>query len=308
LIARRSIIAIFAIGLTLALAANSAGAATRLGSTCTSNSDASGYIVIDPATGTSTTGGVITRWGMTSGTSADYYSLQLVVLSATGAPNIYSIVSSSAVLPVVLGANSVASQISIKPGQLIGSFGPGAGAMTCYGESATARVVPASSPLTPGTVLPASLAIAAAPAIYADVEADIDADGFGDESQDLCPQSAKFQIACANPVLTVKKLSTKTSFKAIVSADIATAVTSVATVKLPAKTNGKAKTLTLKSKLINATPGVKKQLTIKYSNSLKNALAALSKKKSLKLKVAVTAAGLIGNDVEKLTVKLRGTK
>jgi hypothetical protein len=49
-------------------------------------------------------------------------------------------------------------------------------------------------------------------------------------------------------------------------------------------------------------------LTIKYSNSLKTALEALSKKKSLKLKVAITATGLIGNDVENFIVKLHGTK
>jgi hypothetical protein len=247
---------------------------------------------------------------MNSGTNATYYALQLVVLAPTGAPNTYSVSSNSATLPIVFGANSIAARIPIKPGQVIGTWGPtpSPGAMTCSWGSATARIVAASTPLVPGTVLPPSIAFNNAPAIYADVEADIDGDGFGDETQDLCPQSAIFQIACANPVLTAKKRSTGTSFKALVSSDIATTITSTATVKLPAKKNKKAKTLTLKSKPIKATPGVTKQLTIKYSNSLKNALASLSKKKSLKLKVSISAAGLLGSTVKNYTVKLPGTK
>jgi hypothetical protein len=263
--------------------------------------------VVEPATSTAAAGGVITRWGVNSGTTADYYSINLVVLAPTGVPNGYSVVSITEALPVKFGANSTAAQIPIKAGQLIGSWGAAA-ALTCNVGSSTARVLTVADKPIPGSVLPIGLPTTRPPALYADVEADVDGDGFGDETQDLCPKSAKFQIACPVPVLTARKISTGKSFRASVKVDIATTVTGTATVKLPATKSKKAKTLKLKSKSFNSIAGAKKQLTIKYPNSLKNALAKLSAKKSLKLSVTITAQGVLDSSMKKFTVKLAGTK
>lgn len=297
----------FVIALSLATVAAPAGASTRIGSTCGADSDASNYVVADSATGTALSGGVVTKWGLNSLSGATYYSANLLVLSPNGTPNGYSVASVTAALPVKLGANAIASRIPIKPGQVIGIWGEAA-ALTCSGGSTTARAFAAPTLPAAGATLPPALAISNVPALFADIESDVDGDGFGDESQDLCPQSAQLQIACPTPVLTARTISTRKAFKARVSADVAATIAASATLKLPAKKKKKAKILTLKSKRINAIGGVKTELTIKYPKTLKTALAALSKKKSLKLKVSITAAGLLSNDVEKITVKLRGTK
>jgi hypothetical protein len=145
-------------------------------------------------------------------------------------------------------------------------------------------------------------------ALWAKLEPDADHDGFGDESQDGCPNNAQLQVACPKPILSAFKLTSLNSFQALITTDFVTTVTGVGTVKLPAAKGKKGKRLTLSSKTIATAPGTQQKLTIKYPSALKHALAELSHKKSLTLNVTITAVGVFENGVKTFKVKLPGKK
>jgi hypothetical protein len=275
-----------------------------------SNLGPSGAILFDPLTETVATTGVITKWGngypTGSGPIMDYPQT-LLVLSPTGATT-YTVSYIGNTLHTVAGGSSANVTVPVKPGQIVTTWGNPMSPV-CVGPPTAFRLATAATLPTLGSTLTTSTGTTAATVgRYFVVEPDADGDGFGDETQDKCPEHATAQIPCATPVLSAFKLSSAKSFKALVTTDTITTVDAIGTVKLPAAKGKKAKTLTLKSNTVATAPGTQQTLTIKYPSALKKALAKLSHKKSLKLSVTVTAKGVVQSATKKLNGQLAGKK
>jgi hypothetical protein len=138
--------------------------------------------------------------------------------------------------------------------------------------------------------------------VVAVVEPDADNDGYGDETQDGCPQSAAFHSAC--PAITIDSFSlpAKGAVKIVVSVSSAAPVSVAGTVK-----TGKGKPVKLKAPTRTLQPGTLNRFKLAFPAKLKSALGDLSPSRSLQLKVtakATSAAGAVSAD--HLKVKLKG--
>jgi hypothetical protein len=135
------------------------------------------------------------------------------------------------------------------------------------------------------------------------IEPDADNDGFGDETQDKCPQSASTQGECPTIKLDLSSaVKKKGSVVVLVTATSEAPVKVAGTVKL-----GKGKTAKLSGGKHTVKPGKISHFTLKFPGKLKTALANLPKSQSLKLKVTASATDLIGRIAkDQLKVKLKG--
>ena len=147
-------------------------------------------------------------------------------------------------------------------------------------------------------------------ALSVTIEPDADNDGFGDETQDKCPRSAKLQTECPLISLSSFGIASRNSALALVASSSSAPVTVAATVTVPGKTKkgkkGKAKTLKLTGGTQTVAPGQLAQFVVAYSVPLKAALTALSPKKSLALTVsasAIDATGLLSSSTNTLRLK-----
>jgi hypothetical protein len=135
------------------------------------------------------------------------------------------------------------------------------------------------------------------------LEADVDNDGYGDETQDLCPRSAAAQIAC--PVVTLDAYSLAAgggAVKVLVATSSSAPVKVSGTVKLGK--SGKA-TLSAKAKAVPA--GKIVTFTLKFPGPLKEKLEELEPSKKLQLKIVASATDVAGGiSTDKLKAKLKG--
>jgi hypothetical protein len=140
-------------------------------------------------------------------------------------------------------------------------------------------------------------------AIWAQLEADADGDGYGDDTQDKCPQSAAFQNAC--PVLAISQQLSASSkqIKVLATASVNTSLTATATTKISSK-----KTVTFKSKASAFSAGQLKTVKLSLPSSVKSALAALKKSKKLKVTVTLSGNGLANTATSVKSISLPGTK
>jgi hypothetical protein len=138
--------------------------------------------------------------------------------------------------------------------------------------------------------------------VSARVEPDVDGDGYGDETQDKCPQSAAYQTAC--PVVTISSLPTVGS-KAVtvyVSTSLSAPVGVTATVNL-----GKGKTATLTAATQTVAPGSLTPFTLTLTSQVTKALKALPTKKTLAVSISASATNITGAaSTSATTAKLKG--
>lgn len=305
---RTRTIALFALALAALLSTSvQAGAATRIGSDC-------------PMTGTSATSlglpgtspissylvpadGVIVNWG--SNVNATSATEVLIVATQLG-PTQFRVDAASIASLVPPGVNNVPARIPVKAGQMIGSA---TSMLHCADVGSSVRVEMSATPTAVGSVhTPAAILTSSKLALFADIEADGDHDGFGDETQDKCPQLAAYQTTCPAPLLGATVIASGNSVTTWLTTDLATTAQASASVKLPASRTAKAKTLTFAASPVSTSPGALTKVTLRYPSSLKRALAKLSARKSLKLNVQIVADGILLDTTKKFTVKLRGSK
>jgi hypothetical protein len=147
---------------------------------------------------TSPIDGVVTRWrmrGFTEGASPAQILFR--VLKAAGTDTFTAVSSTSAMLPTSLGTHEFPAHTPIQRGDYIGLtqtagntiwqnfFGPGVGSFVFI-----------SGPFADGQTLSGISYSDEVVTMNADVEADADRDGYGDESQDKCPVDAATQGRC----------------------------------------------------------------------------------------------------------------
>lgn len=138
--------------------------------------------------------------------------------------------------------------------------------------------------------------------VVAKIEPDVDGDGYGDETQDKCPQSAAYQTAC--PVVTIgsKPFVGKKAVTLYVATSLSAPVGVTATVSLG---NGKKATLNAATKTV--APGTVTPFKLALTKTVTKALEELPTKQSLQLSIVASATNVTGSPSTRTSkVKLRG--
>ncbi|MDQ3726397.1 MAG: hypothetical protein M3335_10990 [Actinomycetota bacterium] len=204
------------------------------------------------------------------------------------------------------GVNNFSARIPVRAGDFIGAFGVVEGegeAVYCETGNPGERlgVIPGNPPLD-STAASAGEEAGYQVPIVVSVEPDADSDGFGDETQDQCPQSAAFQTACPPVSLSTTKQVRKGSVTVIVTTSTAAPVTVKGVVPL-----GKGKKASLNGGTKNIGPGVLGKFKLKFTKKVKTKLAEISRKQSLTLKATVSGTSITGAvTTKKLKIKLKG--
>jgi hypothetical protein len=318
---RLSAALVLALAVSALVGANSASAATIFGSGCTATKVTDGAIWVSTGHGagsplpvTAPISGVITEWsvnanivieqeGKLAGELPRALQQRLVVARLEG-PGSFKVVGEAAGGSLGKGSNTYGARISVQAGDFLGIAG---NPFTAYCETGDeADAMAAATGGTPvGSIFKAmEIKSRLQVPIAARIEPDVDGDGYGDETQDKCPQSAAYQTPC--PVVTVSSLSL-THPKAVtvyVSSSLSAPVAVTGTVKL-----GKGKTATLSAPGQTVAPGTLGRFNLALPKPVLDTLAKLSTKKLLTVTVSASATNVTGSpSTATSTLKLRGQK
>ncbi|HEU4392607.1 MAG TPA: hypothetical protein VFR04_03100 [Solirubrobacterales bacterium] len=203
------------VGLLLALiGASSAPAAVEVGSDCESNALLVAGIeeIVFPLTTASPTtlptsipvNGIATRWTVRSGSTNTFYQRLKVLRTATG--DTVQVVAEAPSQPVVKGSASFPIRIPVQAGDRFGLSGVGGGVIACVTGAAGDVVGATARNGQPGQSESFARLTGSQLALSVAVEPDADGDGYGDETQDGCPEAVAIQATC--PRVTVVPKST----------------------------------------------------------------------------------------------------
>jgi hypothetical protein len=289
----------------------SAWAASEIGSNCSAADGAQGYTLLtlekgaeNPLSLTAPSSGVITSWRVNNGLTVGGYGERLKVFRPTGAPNAFQAVGESGTGTVAIGQNVFASRVPIQAGDRIGATALAENEAVFYCEASASVPVGTTQtfpPIAPGVEL----------ALSAVVEPDADGDGYGDETQDKCPQSASTQAECPVIVLDTYPLAKRSAIVVVVASSQPGPVSVSGSAKLPksakkASASAKAK---LKTVTMDVAPGKLVRFKLKLPASLRSALRGLPSGKSITVSLKATASNVAGQaSVDKSKVKLKGVR
>ncbi|HEU4736212.1 MAG TPA: hypothetical protein VFS48_04180 [Solirubrobacterales bacterium] len=305
-------VVLFAV-VAMLVGASPATAATEVGSDCQATNGVGGYtfVQLKRVSGGSLpiaapSGGVVTKWKVNSGVSTAV-GQKLQILRPTGAPNQFQTVAESTPATVSQGLNSFDTRIPIQAGDRPAVAGAPGGSVPaplyCAGDPADemGALTPESTLGSTNTYPPAPGLVAAVSAV---IEPDADNDGFGDETQDKCPQSSALQAPCPTITLSASSIVKKSFARALITSNVQASVTVTGKVKL-----GKGKTAKLSGGVQVVTPGTIAKFTLIFPEALKAKLKELSRKQSLQLVLTATAPNIVGAPtVSTLKAKVKGQK
>jgi hypothetical protein len=295
----------------------SASAATEFGDNCVGNvlTETTPVTVFDisapgnPLPVTAPSAGVITKWKVNLVPAPISFPQTLAVLRPNGAETVQTV--GEATGTVAGGSNSFDTRIPTQAGDRVGLFGSNTliggeevGNLVCEVAEETVYGGFLSSPGGVGSNH-AFVTVAEGKAripVSAVIEPDADGDGYGDETQDQCPQSAAAQVACPR----VKLSATAAARKGLAS--ISVTATSQATVTVKGTVDlGKGRTAKLKGGTQIVAPGKLAKFVLLFPAKLRSALKALPSKQSLTLKVTASTPNIVGKPTKKiLKLHLRG--
>jgi hypothetical protein len=210
----------------LALATGSAASgATEVGTDCAADAEAPPHTLVplekQPSGRplTAPTSGVVTSWRIDLAsplTSAPAQALK--VMRAESGANTFEVVAETAPMPLMAASNVFPARISVQAGDRFGVSGGEAGSvMFCsnrpgesFGSVGNDVRAGSSATFTPGSEVQVP--------VVATVEPDRDGDGYGDETQDGCPQSAAYQGPCPTITLDTFPVVLKRSILVLVGA------------------------------------------------------------------------------------------
>ncbi len=304
-----------------AVAAPGASAATEVGSTCAGTTGGGGITAVpisfapgSPLPLTAPTDGVVTKWKVNNGLALPpgfTFGQRMRVVRPTAVANEFQTVAESELGLVAAGSNSFLTRIPVQAGDRFGAFaGPGSIVLFCPTPNVTDVIGIKEGDITVGSSATYAPAENLQLAMAVTIEPDADKDGFGDETQDSCPQNAALQKPC--PVLKLKAFGIppgKRSVVVLVTSDAQSAITVSASAKVKGKKGKGTTTATLSPVVQLVSPGEIIAYTINYNKALIDALKALPAKKSLTLDIVAEGKSLGGaTSSERLTVKVKGQK
>jgi hypothetical protein len=299
------------------VAVSSASAATEFGGSCLGEGIIPASLISvahgggSPLPVAAPTSGILTEWTVTANLSSSTPSEEaflarlarqtLNVYRPAGGKS-YTLVGEAEGGPLKLkGASTYQARIPIQAGDLLGL---GAGfSLYCPTMDPADKIVYLEEQPPPGstTEFPKEETKVGVP-IKARIEPDVDGDGYGDETQDKCPQSAAYQTPC--PVVTISSLPSvgKKAVTVHVSTSLSAPVGVTATVKL-----GKGKKATLTAATQTVAPGSLTPFTLTLTSQVTKILKELSPKKSLTVSITASATNVTGAPSTSITTaKLKG--
>ena len=303
----------------LLLAPGAASAATRVGNDCSApNTGLVNSVLIQLANASSSLpieapAGVVTQWRVTSSRPAA--SQRLKVVAPTGPKNEYRLVGESEEQAILPTENVFDARIPVPAGARFGLYAPGPdGPLNCNAVDPGDLMGSHSGDLlvTDGPVVFQQVVGNSRVPVSAVVEPDGDGDGYGDETQDGCPQSAASRAECPQIALDVFPVVGKSSVTLIVIADHPAPVTVTGTAPrigraAKRKRASSSAKLTIRGGTQTVVPDRLFRFKLRFPSKLKSALRGLPAKRSVKLTVTATATNLVGNTTSRVSVvKLRG--
>lgn len=304
------------------IGASGAAAATEVGSDCQATGGVSGYtfVQLSRVSGGSLplaapSAGVVTKWKVNSAVETSV-GQKLQILRPTGNPNEFRTIAESAPGTVSKGQNSFDTRIPVqagdRPAVADGAGGTVPAPLYCAGGAGDqmGALTPASTLGSTNTYPPAPNLVAAISVV---IEPDADNDGFGDETQDKCPQSAAVQVECPPITLTTTGIARSGFAQILVSASSSASVSVSGTVNVPKKPKkrkaGKSAVVRINGGTQLLAPGVIASFTLILPQRVKAALRALPRKRFLILTATASATDVAGRpSLSSVRVKLRGTK
>jgi len=300
-------------GASLALClipASPAAAAMQIGSNCAgANDGGSDTTAVSLARIGSLTqpapmsaGGVITSWSSNSALGKTVVD-RLRVLRPAGLKTFTS-VAESAYQSIAPGQNGFPARIPIQPNDRLGLYAAadGGGVIYCGTGEPEDRLGFLTGDLSLETTAEFSEISNAVLAVSATVEPDRDGDGYGDETQDKCPQSAAYQSECPRVALKIFPVLGKDFLTLLVTTNLPTSVTATEAL---GKHGGKKGATDREPAL----PGDISRLRFQYTRRFRAKLAALSPRKSLIVRFTVSAPNMVGAPtIEKVVLKVDGQK
>ena len=213
---------------------------------------------------------------------------------------------------VIEGTNSFLTRIPVTEGDSVGLYGP-TGTLLCDKEAGAISLLHEGS-VASGETKPFKGASEAGTPLRVVVEDDLDGDGYGDQSQDGCPESALFQTGCPIVALSVGNVSVRRRAILIgVGNNTQASVEAVGEVRWWAgsKTsdyrvpNRRAGLGTVVPKTV--VPGTTVVLRVPLPKSVRRRLDRLSPQGWLRARIDVKATNLVPNvGTQELKVKLPG--
>jgi hypothetical protein len=300
--------------------APTAGAATEIGNNCAGMNPLAGISLVQisqaPGAGlplTAPTAGVVTKWKVNVGFPLPpgfIFAQKMKVMRSTG-PKQFQTVGESSFEAMVAGVNTYETRVPIQAGDRLGTFGSAPfGGLACPTTSEADVLGVKAGDIGPGGSAEYEEAKELQLALSAVIEPDGDGDGFGDETQDKCPQSAALQEACPATSIDAFGLTPgKGLVRVLVTTNFETSISLSTTAKVPKKgKKGKGTTTTTLEPLTQVvTPGKFVTYTINFNKAVKDALKGLSPKKSLALTITASGKGITGAlATDLLTVKVKG--
>lgn len=311
------------IAATAFVAVSPASAATVFGSGCAANQIKEGAIWVStghaptsPLPVTAPISGVITEWtvntdlvveseGKLAGEFPRILQQRLLVLHAES-PESFKVVGEATGGSLALqGSDTYDARVPIQAGDYLGIAG---NPYAAYCETKEAGDTFGAA--VGGTPVGSTFRVELAPVgglqvpIAARVEPDVDGDGYGDETQDQCPQSAAYQTPC--PVVTVSSLSLShpKAVTVYVSSSLSAPVAVSGMVRL-----GKGKATTLKAPGQTVAPGTLGRFNLAFTKPVRKTLAALTPKKALTMTISASATNVAGSiSTATSKMKLRGQR
>ena len=314
-------VALVAIAAPLA-GAGSASAAVEAGNSCATNViyPANTIVQLSRAAGSplpiaAPVDGVITQWRLTNGGS-EVTAQILKVLRPTADPKAFQVVAESAFGAAVPGPNTFDTRLPVQAGDKFGLYGL-KGAIACAFGTGADKLGFTSGNSTLGTTLTASVEHASEQIpVSVVIEPDADHDGYGDETQDNCPQNSAAHSECplAAPAvvppaaipapLTIEALPQvrERSANVLVTASVESLVVASGTVRVGKGVQAMVRTV---PKIVY--PGRITPFTLKFRPRVRTRLKELSPAQSLKLKILVKARDSLGRPAQiRATVPLPG--
>jgi len=304
----------------LLLCVPAASAAIEVGSDCTADASQKNLIVSDferagnPFPLAAPKAGVVTSWKIQVEEGRDPLPQRLLVLRSVGKGRGQMVVRESETELVGGGANEFPTRLPVGAGDHFGLSGF-TETFVCSTSTGLSRVFEGAVPV--GETRPFEFREGIGAPVSALVEPDRDGDGYGDERQDMCPQSADFHTQACSPVaLTIDAKPRRRSILVRVRADMEVSVQVFGQVGWGFKSKqkpggGHSKPTRLIVGLSGGTnevgPGNATEFRLVLPKTVMRRLARISPQESLKAEVTARATDAEGALAERgVTVRLEG--
>lgn len=299
------------------LGVSSSAAATSVGSTCIANASAANLTLV----GLSRTGsaiptkvpsaGVVTGWKLQVSPGKGPLAQRLQVFDPISQTKLFLTIGTSDPETVVEGANSFATRIPVEAGDRVGLYGPVETLFCDKAAAETSGLFRGEAPLNFPQTFDVEREIGTP--VTAIVEPDRDGDGYGDESQDGCPQSDAVQLKCKPVSIDATAVAKERSILFRVDVDARASVHVFGQVGWGFKPNPKAPghttrlIIALNGNTKTVVPGKTAQLGIRLPKAVLRRLGRLTPDESVVAKIGISATDRQGVEtIRRLRVRLRG--